>query len=69
VTISAGGTKQAKELQVGSSYLSMNDPRLHFGLGENEAIDRVEIRWSDGELQKLEGVSVNQILTVSQGRQ
>lgn len=69
VTLSAGGMTQARELTVGSSYLSMNDTRIHFGLGKNELVDWVEIRWPNGELQKLEGVNINQTLTVTQGGQ
>ncbi len=66
VIVSAGGTEQLGGVAVGSSYLSMNDTRPHFGLGENEFADWVEIRWPDGEIQRLEGVRANQILTVSE---
>jgi hypothetical protein len=45
------------------SYLSSNDKRLHFGLGSvREA--RVEVRWPSGQVQTLEHVSADRILTV-----
>ncbi len=69
VTISASGAKQQMTVVAGSSYLSMNDTRLHFGLGEDEIVDSVEIRWPDGHLQTLNGVNANQILTVSKEQQ
>ncbi len=69
VTINAGGARQQTTVVAGSSYLSMNDTRVHFGLGENEFVDSVEIRWPDGELQTLSRVDANQILTVSKERQ
>jgi len=67
VTISVDGKKQRKVVTVGSSYLSMSDTRLHFGLDNSESAVRVEIRWPDGELQILDGVDGNRILSVSQG--
>ncbi len=36
-------------------YLSQGDPRLHFGLGTAEKADSVEVRWPDGDVEKLEG--------------
>jgi len=56
-----------QELQAGSSYLSQNDQRLHFGLGSDEKIESVEVRWSDGKQEKINGVQANQIVTVKQG--
>src|SRR5215203_4480284 len=57
-----------QEVQAGSSYLSQNDLRLHFGLGTGEKIESVEIRWSDGKVEKVTGVQANQITQVKQGK-
>ena len=67
VTVSVDGTKQRKVVTVGSSYLSMSDTRLHFGLDSSDSADWVEIRWPDGSLQKLDSVDGNRILSVFQG--
>ena len=48
-------------------YLSQSDPRVHFGLGKAKSVDWVEIRWPDRSVQRIEGVAVNQILTVVKG--
>ncbi len=57
-----------REVQAGESYLSQNDFRLHFGLGSGEKIESVEVRWSDGKIEKISGVQPNQINTVTQGK-
>jgi len=65
VVVAAGGQRQVKQRQSGSSYLGTHDPRLHFGLGQAAAAD-VEIHWPDGQVQKLENVRADQILRVVQ---
>jgi hypothetical protein len=47
------------------SYLSANDKRLHFGLGQAREA-RVEIRWPSGSAQTLERVPADQGLTVKE---
>ena len=69
VIVSAGGTEQLGGVIIGSSYLSTNDPRPHFGLGDSELADWVEIRWPDGDVQRLTDIAANQILAVSKGGQ
>ena len=54
---------QRQEAGPAGSYLSSNDRRVHFGLG-NADTAKVEIRWPSGRTQRLEGVAANQILTV-----
>src|SRR5262249_38308965 len=46
VTVKYGGHVQAQEVLAQSSFLSVNDPRLHFGLGEVNVVD-LEVRWPD----------------------
>ena len=47
-----------------SGYLSQNDSRIHFGLGEDVQVDQIEIKWPSGELQVIEDVKINQIIKV-----
>jgi hypothetical protein len=63
VICSYNGKRQAQELAAQSSYLSANDPRLHFGLGDSETAD-LEVIWPLGARQVLRGVKAGQILTV-----
>jgi enediyne biosynthesis protein E4 len=64
VVVRSGDLVQTEEKMSASSYLSQNDPRLHFGLGKRNEIDEIVIRWPSGKVQKLTGVKINQILTV-----
>jgi enediyne biosynthesis protein E4 len=67
VWIDAGGTRQRASVHGAVSYLSQNDRRVHFGLGKAERIDRLEIRWPDGERQVLEGIAPDRLLSIEQG--
>ena len=66
VTLRYGGRIQAQEVLSQSSYLSVNDSRLHFGLGAAEVAD-VEIRWPLGRVEKLEKVAADRLVFVKEG--
>jgi hypothetical protein len=66
VLVRYGGKMQSLEVLSQSSYLSGNDPRLHFGLGP-ETFAGIEIRWPSGLLQKLDRVPADQLVTVEEG--
>jgi hypothetical protein len=59
-----GGRKLVEEAHAGSSYLSSEDPRLHFGLGSATRVASLTVRYPDGQLTRLANVAANQILTV-----
>jgi hypothetical protein len=67
LTLTAGGQRQVREIQSGSSYLAQNDPRAHFGLGRAERAERLEIRWPDGSSEVVENLAANQVVAVRQG--
>ena len=56
VKVTAGGRGRVDAVRSGGSYLSQNDLRLHFGLGQAESAD-VEIRWPSGLRQRLTGLA------------
>ena len=58
----------SQTVEAGASYLSQNDFRLHFGLGNNEKIQTVEVRWSDGKTETIANAAPNRILTVTQNK-
>jgi enediyne biosynthesis protein E4 len=66
VKISVGGKTQSAQKKSTTGYLSQNDPRMHFGLAGNEAVDKIEIKWPSGKMQVLESIKANQILTVTE---
>jgi enediyne biosynthesis protein E4 len=67
VTLYADGHQQLQEVRSGGGYISQSDFRLHFGLGKAAKVDRLEIRWPSGLIDKLENVQVNQIVTIKEG--
>ena len=66
VLLKAGGYCQVREVRSGSSYLSQNDLRLHFGVGNQEKVE-LEIKWQSGAVQKFSGVPVNQFFKIMEG--
>lgn len=69
VTVTAGGMTQTDEVRSGGSYLSQNDLRVHFGLGQTTKIDSVEVRWPSGKVEKLGGGLVaDRFYAVLEGR-
>jgi hypothetical protein len=64
VTIEAGGRRRTREVY-GLRAVGQGPSRLHFGLGDVETVDRVEIRWPDGDLQVADDVPVRRLLTVT----
>jgi hypothetical protein len=64
VTFRTGTVTQSRVVSSGTSYLSQDDLRQHFGLGAAKKIDVLEIRWPDGKVTKREGVAADQILVV-----
>ena len=67
VLVHAAGRRFWTLLQPATSYLSSNDPTLHFGLGRADKIDLVEVRWPDGTAEQFAGVPVNQLTTLKKG--
>ena len=66
VTLTLGDESQTREVHAGSSYLSSNDPRLLFGLGEQTVVDKLRIHWQSGVAQILEDIEINQELVVTE---
>jgi hypothetical protein len=67
VSVKAGTLVQFSEVRGGSSYLSQNDLRLHFGLGASDKMNEVSVRWPNGETEVLRDVSADFIYTVVEG--
>lgn len=58
------GRRLTREVRSGSSYLSSEDPRAHFGLGGVTEVNRVIVDWPEGERTVIEGVAANQVVSV-----
>ena len=66
VTVVSGNLTQIREVKSGSGYLSQNDLRLHFGLGDATRVDRLTVRWLCGKVQTLQNIETNQVLVISE---
>jgi hypothetical protein len=67
ITLKAGPRLFVDEVRSGSSYISNNDVRVHFGLGTATKIDSVEVRWPSGLLERFENLAVDAIHTLKEG--
>jgi hypothetical protein len=59
--------RQMREVRSGGSYLSSNDLRLHFGLGEAASIDRLEVRWPSGQKQTFGPLAADRFYLLREG--
>ena len=64
VVVTAGGARQVREMGASQSHMSNSVVPMHFGLGEAEMVNEIEIRWPSGRTQRMENVPVNQKLTI-----
>jgi hypothetical protein len=62
----AGSLAQVDEVRSGGSYLSQNDLRIHFGLGDASKVDRLEIRWPSGRTDVLSGLVADRFYAVKE---
>jgi enediyne biosynthesis protein E4 len=66
VRVTAGGANQMRLVQSGTSYLSQEDMRRHFGLGTAAQADAVDVQWPDGSASHLQNVKADQIIEIAQ---
>ena len=62
-----GGKVQAQAVMAQSSFYSVNDRRLHFGLGQSTHAD-LEIHWTNGLVERFAGIERNQLVTIKEGQ-
>ena len=67
VRVEIGERVLARTVCAGDGYLSQSSKRLHFGLGEDEVIRRVTVRWPDGTMEELSGLEPNRRYRITQG--
>ena len=59
-----GGQRMVREVQAGSSYLSSEDPRLHFGLGRAARVKALVVRLPGGRMVRRGNIAANQVVTI-----
>ncbi len=66
VEVVTGTRKQIADRVGSSGYLSQDDARMHFGLGQATKIDKLTVRWPSGQEQVLQNLTVDRVLTVEE---
>ncbi len=66
VTLTAGGKKQIREICSGTSFLSSHGLEAHFGLGQLNQVDEIQVRWPSGIVQTVKNVGVNQMMKITE---
>jgi hypothetical protein len=68
VTIDTGKRKLFRHCHADGSYLSSSDPRIHFGLGDDDKGQRIIVHWPGGADQVMENIPAGRILTIEEGQ-
>ena len=66
MTVRYGDRLQAQEVTAQASFLSANDKRLHFGLGNSTSVE-VSVRWTNGNVERIGKVPVDCLATIREG--
>jgi hypothetical protein len=66
VKITTGKLTQTREVRSGDGYLSQQDLTLHFGIGDSEQVDSIEVQWQTGAKQLIGSVPANQMLSLEE---
>ena len=67
IRVKAGNRILVDEVRSGSSYISNNDMRVHFGLGKSDKVEWVEIRWPSGLTERFANLAADQIHALKEG--
>lgn len=68
IEVRTGAERQIDEVRSGSSYISQNDLRVHFGLGDHATVDEIILRWPSGQVDRIRRVRADQTITVQEGK-
>jgi hypothetical protein len=67
VTIHVGDGVQTATVLSQSSFLSLSDMRLHFGLGEADSVDKITVRWASGDIEDFPGAAAGGLVHLLEG--
>ena len=66
VTLTSNLRKHSKTIDSGSGYLCQMEPVAHYGIRENEKNIKIEVKWTNGEVEKISVKKLNKTITLSQ---
>jgi hypothetical protein len=67
VIVEAGGRRWIRSVDPACSYLCSNDPRAHFGLGQADRVDAIQVVWPDGKKETFAGRAADQTVVLRKG--
>jgi hypothetical protein len=67
IRVKTGARVFVDEVRSGSSYISNSDMRVHFGLGKEDKIESIEVRWPTGTTERFSAARVDQVVTLTEG--
>ncbi|HTB95802.1 MAG TPA: CRTAC1 family protein [Terracidiphilus sp.] len=68
VYLKANGTRMRQDVLASGSYISSNDRRPHFGLGDATDAGTAEIHWPGGKMETVKLPAVDRIYTIEEGK-
>ena len=68
VVVESGDIRQVDEVRSGGSYLSHNDFRLHFGIGDESEVSGIHVRWPGGTRETFGPFDANQQVNLAEGQ-
>jgi enediyne biosynthesis protein E4 len=68
VYLTANNIRQREDVMSGGSYISSNDQRPHFGLGDATDAGTAEIHWPSGAVEKIKLPAIDRIFTITEGK-
>jgi enediyne biosynthesis protein E4 len=68
IYLTANGMRQREDVMAGGSYISSNDQRPHFGLGDATDAGTAEIHWPSGAVESIKLSAVDRIFTITEGK-
>jgi len=68
VYLTAHGLRQRQDVLSGGSYVSTNDQRTHFGLGDSTDAGTAQIHWPSGVVEAVKLPGVDRIFTITEGK-
>ena len=67
VTALAAGRHRVSVVRSGGSYISHDDMRVHFGLGSATTVDRLTIKWPNGQVDSMSALSADRFYVAREG--
>jgi hypothetical protein len=68
LAVTAGSLVSHDQAKGGMSYISAQDPRIYFGLGDRTRVDTLEVLWPSGARTLLKSLAADQVITVTEGQ-